>query len=347
MPSNIVKTPADEKKWERAKEIASEQGKSKRWPLIMHIFQGMTKADGEDHNVKIERALAAQGKKTVMPQEMHDALHAWWQKNKSTALSPEQHQKLAEIKSVKERRKQIKLIKAEQRKAAASELLKTLTEMKSVLEKAIKSKLVDWQPKEHSSEEHAKMQPFIDQGFHPREAAHMADVRHVKDTHPYTKATPMSEPMMALAREIAGDHLKEYMDARGALAQPEHNPNIHVQHQAKQVARQHTGDYKKDLDAFRSSDEFKSVDPKDHGKTIAQFKLAWLKDNKDKMLGGLSQAASKMAEVSSEAKAKREQEKHEIRANIARGGHNIIEPQQESYEEPSYEDESDLEERRG
>jgi hypothetical protein len=347
MPVGVVKSPADEKKWERAKEAAAKEGKGQRWPLVMHIFQNMKKADdGEDHNVKIERALAAQGKKTTIPHEFHEALHSWWQENKAKALSPEQHKMLADIKSVKERRKGMKLIKEEERKAAAQELFKTLTAMRETLIKAMKGKMRDWEPKQYSPEQQAKMQPLLDQGFHPREAAHMSDVQHVKEAHPYTKVTPFSGPMLALAQQVADDHLKEYHDARGALAQPEHNPNIHMQHQAKQLATQHTGDYKKDLDAFKSSDQFKGVDPKEHGKVLAQFKLSWLKDNKDKMLGNLANATEKMAGVAADAQAKREQEKHEIRANIARGGHGIPEGSGSSDDfeaQQDYGDESDLE----
>lgn len=89
MPKGVVETPSQEKKWEKAKEIAAEQGKSKRWPLIMHIFKqmgGMSKADQDHQNVLVERALAAQGKKTTIPQEAHEALHSWWQSNKDRLL---------------------------------------------------------------------------------------------------------------------------------------------------------------------------------------------------------------------------------------------------------------------
>ena len=41
MPSNSVKTKSDEAKWNRAKAIAAEQGKTEKWPLIMHIYQNM------------------------------------------------------------------------------------------------------------------------------------------------------------------------------------------------------------------------------------------------------------------------------------------------------------------
>lgn len=41
MPHNVVDSPADEKKWQRAVEIAKEQGKPEAWGLIMHIYKNM------------------------------------------------------------------------------------------------------------------------------------------------------------------------------------------------------------------------------------------------------------------------------------------------------------------
>lgn len=47
MPVNIVKTKADEEHWARAKAAAAKQGQPKNYRLIMHIFQQMSKAEGE------------------------------------------------------------------------------------------------------------------------------------------------------------------------------------------------------------------------------------------------------------------------------------------------------------
>jgi len=370
MPSNIIKTPADEKRWRKAKEAAAKQGQAEKWPLVMHIFQQMKKEEESQDN-KL---------KAVTPSDTREAkIQQIKSQIKSGAYTPdsvkilggveshikrfgdvantekEMHQegniKIERAKSIQARKKQIKLIKSEQRKAAANRLYNTVLHIKDILKKAAKSKLVEWQAKEHTPEDHAKMKPLLDQGFHPREAAHLTEVRHAKDTHQNTKATPLSEPMLSLAREVAADHLKDFMEARGATAQPEHNPNIHVQHQAKQAAKQHTGDYKNDLNSFKSSDEFKAMHPDEHAKAVSQFKLNWLKHNKQNMLSNLSQATQKMADVQAQTQAKREQEKHEIRANIARGGHVTgVMPEssaESEFEEPNFDYESDLEDYRG
>lgn len=51
MPANVVKTPADEAKWKRAKEIVRKQYggiESKgKWPVVMHVFKNMQKSAEE------------------------------------------------------------------------------------------------------------------------------------------------------------------------------------------------------------------------------------------------------------------------------------------------------------
>lgn len=41
MPSNVVKTKADEKKWQKAKELAKEQGHKDDYAYIMGIYKKM------------------------------------------------------------------------------------------------------------------------------------------------------------------------------------------------------------------------------------------------------------------------------------------------------------------
>ena len=41
MPSSVVKTKADENKWEMAKEKAKEQGQDKNYAYIMAIYKNM------------------------------------------------------------------------------------------------------------------------------------------------------------------------------------------------------------------------------------------------------------------------------------------------------------------
>lgn len=248
-------------------------------------------------------------KKAELPQEVHEELHSWWQANKDKALKPEQKQKLVDIK-----RSKIKLVKH------VEELYNKFTGIREVLNKAkVPSQMKDWEPRQHHPNDQAKIQPHIEAGFHPREAAHLAGVRHAKDTDPNTKMTEFSPKMLELARGAADDFLKQHENFRLASAEPEHNPELHVAHKALQAAKIHTGDYSKDLEAFKNGEEFKQTPPAEQGKRIVQFKVQWLDNNKD-YAAKLAQATEAHKNAANEAQQAREQEKHEIRANILRGG---------------------------
>ena len=41
MPTNVVKTPEDEEKWQKAKARAAEQGKADNYAYIMGVYKSM------------------------------------------------------------------------------------------------------------------------------------------------------------------------------------------------------------------------------------------------------------------------------------------------------------------
>jgi hypothetical protein len=59
MPVNVVKSKEDEKKWEKAKAKASEQGHAEDWAYVMSIYQNMK---GEkDKKKKMNKAAFLEG----------------------------------------------------------------------------------------------------------------------------------------------------------------------------------------------------------------------------------------------------------------------------------------------
>lgn len=62
MPANVVKTPADEKKWERAKEACKKQYGKVKYPVVMTIFQNM-KGSKKPRRTKPKRGLKRKPKK--------------------------------------------------------------------------------------------------------------------------------------------------------------------------------------------------------------------------------------------------------------------------------------------
>lgn len=334
MPKGVIKTPAQEKKWERAKEIAAEQGKAKRWPLVMHIFKqmdGMSKVDGEDKNVLIERALAGQGRKTAMPDEVHSVLHSWWNDNKAKALTPEQHQRLADVKAAKNKPKpSLKLVKMRQ----LEDLYKALNALRNVVEEELvkedrpKSKANEWKLSElHTPQELAEIQKFVDQGYHPREAAHLiSGGRGGKGEHrDFSKAlesrirpTMLSEKMLADAKNVANDWLGNYEKISGKYHEPEKNPVKYASAQMKAAHEDRTAKYSKAYNDFLGSDELKGKSPMERHKTVQAWKAKWKSENPEHEAGisAVAEAGSKFKE----AKQARSQHIKDVMEHLVHGG---------------------------
>lgn len=324
MPKGIIKTPSQEKKWEKAKDIAAKQGKAKRWPLIMAIFRqmgGMSKADQDHQNVLVERALAAQGKKTTIPQEAHEALHAWWQSNKETALSPKQV--LSDIKNVKDRRSKMPLVKSS---SHLDEMILALNALKSEIdEKLFKAKYsVDWeQHPGHSPEELKRIQKLVDEGYHPREAAHLISPATGGRGEPkdFMRAlasrvapTDLSPNMLQHARSVAQQWLDQYQQHVASRARPEINPVIHASSAVKAAHEAKTADYHKAYTDFLSSDELKGKSPIDRHKAVQAWKTKWKQENPEHegALSGVSEVGSKFKEAEQARKKHIEEVKHHL-----------------------------------
>jgi hypothetical protein len=327
MPKGIVKTPSDEKKWEKAKDIAAEQGKSKRWPLIMHIFKqmgGMSKADQDHQNVLVERALAAQGKKTTIPQEAHEALHGWWQSNKDKVLSSKQKETLANIKSVKQKRSQIGLVKS----AYLDEMHKALSAIKREiyedLQKAENKSSGEWaQSEQHTPEELDRIAKLVKEGYHPREAAHMLSPStggrgepkdFMRALQSYVKPTQLSPKMLEEARRVAQQWLEGYESHLAETSKPEINPIAHASSKLKTAHAEKTGDYHKAYTDFLASDELKGKSPLERHKAVQMWKTTWKQENPEheKSLAEVSELGSKFKEAEEARKKYVEEAKHHI-----------------------------------
>lgn len=327
MPKGIVKTPSDEKKWEKAKDIAAEQGKSKRWPLIMHIFKqmsGMSKADQDHQNVLVERALAAQGKKTTIPQEAHEALHSWWQSNKDKVLSPKQKETLANIKSVKQKRSQIGLVKS----SYLDEMYKAISAIKHEIHndliKAEGKSSGDWtQSEHHTPEELERIAKLVQEGYHPREAAHMLSPStggrgepkdFMRALQSYVKPTQLSPKMLDEARRVAQQWLEGYESHLAETSKPEINPIAHASSKLKTAHAEKTGDYHKAYTDFLASDELKGKSPLDRHKAVQAWKANWRQENPEheKSLAEMSELGSKFKEAEGARKKYVEEAMHHL-----------------------------------
>jgi len=82
MPVSVVKTPAEEKKWQRAKELAAEAGREDDYAYVMGIFKKMNPerfgkhAAGEAQMSRIRRIVARHLRRKAY-EEGHRAEGGW------------------------------------------------------------------------------------------------------------------------------------------------------------------------------------------------------------------------------------------------------------------------------
>lgn len=335
MPKGVIKTPEQEKKWKEAKTSAKESGQSGNWAYVMGVFKrmgGMSKIDGEDKNVLIERALSGQGKKTAIPHEAHQALHAWWTENKEKLLTPKQKQTLSDIKAPKERRAGTKLVKNQQylneMQAGLAAIRDQLLEGLSKARHKDRKKWVQWsQHPDHTPEELDKIQQLVDAGYHPREAAHLISPVGVGrgETRDFKRAmvsniapTMLSDKMLAELKQVARGRLEDYAKQAGTTAEPEKEPVKYAAHQMKTAHADKTADYHKAYTDFLSSDELKGKSPLERHKAVQSWKSNWKQQNPEyeKSLSEVANVGSKYKE----AEEARKQHVAEIKHHIVYGG---------------------------
>ena len=328
MPKGIVKTPAQEKKWKEAKASAAKQGQSGNWSYVMGVFKqmsGMSKVDGEDKNILIERALSTQGKKTAIPHEAHQVLHSWWQENKEKLLSPKQKQTLSDIKAPKERRAGMKLVK---NKEYLSEMYAGLSAIRDQIAEGLQKARSEWQQHpDHTPEELDQIQKLVGEGYHPREAAHLIsktgsgrgehrDFERAKKSS--VAPTMLSDKMLAELKDIAKQRLSSYSEYEGSRAEPEKQPVKYASHQMKTAHEEATADYSKAYSDFLASDELKDLDPLEQHDRVEGWKSEWKRNNPEynKNLINSASAGSKYKE----AKQARKQHVDEVKHHIVHGG---------------------------
>jgi len=213
-----------------------------------------------------------------------------------------------------------------------------------------KTKLVDWQPRVYSAQDLANMHPYIQAGHNEREAAHLSGVQHVSEAHPNTRMTPFSEPMLTAAKQAAEKHLATHDEARRAKASAAQNPHAHIAGKVEQVHAKTA--YPEELASFKSSPDFKAMSPFEQSAAEVKFKKDWMARNKDTHVAALKQSIAAHGSLTDNALKEREQEKHAIRSNIARGGVGEVEkpqeevsdkdlPEQTGQEAPAYDENED------
>lgn len=346
MPKGVIKTPTDEKRWEKAKEaIRESHGDGELpWALVMHVYQNMGKTELTsipggaldeklDRDALIERALERQGRKTTMPSEVHSVLHDWWNTKGKFLLSPEQTTILSRVKEAKARRRDMRVVKSAD---DLVKLQKSLSFLKEVIEDLAKAEDEDkpkdnWKPSFEYGKEHlSRMHPYTSKGFSYREAAHMADVdparlRYDDRSQRWStghRTSELSEPMLAIAKQVAQKHMDRHHQERGAKAMENVGsaPTIAEQHHTKQVTQGIASDWDSHLKNLKDSGAFVNLKPHEVAKAIMQHKKDFYAQNKDALAAKHSDVASKLASFHDQAYSAGKDARMEAMRTILQGG---------------------------
>ena len=301
------------------------------WPSVIDMFKD------EDKNAKIQAALDAQGRKTALPSEVHEQLHNWWKKNKATALTPEQHERLKSVQSVKHKRAGIKMVKAIEE---YEDLLKGVREELIKLQKAEKPKrapMKDWEPKIYKPEEAAAIRQYVDQGYHPREAAHLSGVETSRPGQAF-KSTPLSPKMLEALKPVAKDMVKQFRDERNSKTQAHVNPDLATAHKTRQIFSGLDNSVDDAVKEFKSSGELEKLPPHERLKALNKFKADWHSKNLESKTANMTQVAQEHAAATNNAKDAHNKHVLESMRAISQGGGGIVTPEMQASYQPEMED---------
>jgi len=67
MPPNMVHTPAEEKDWDRAKQIVKDQGHGENWDLVNYIYQNIRNNKGASAGAAAADPMPAPPRPPTMP----------------------------------------------------------------------------------------------------------------------------------------------------------------------------------------------------------------------------------------------------------------------------------------
>lgn len=295
-----------------------------KWGKVIKALKTANSLNKEDNdrNAKIEAALNAQGRKTTIPQEAHEALHGWWSANKDTVMSPEMKQRLADIKAPKERRAKFAVVKGEQDIDSLQKSLEYLrTAVTSDLFKA-KATKPEWQPsRPYDASETAAMQPHLDDGHSVQEAAHLSGVETTRSGHSL-KVSELSPTMMKKAKAAALEWVSKSKQRDATEARPELNPEKFVSGKAAEIGQSASAVAKSYGDSLKEHKaSLAHLPPDEQLKSIQKFKSDWHSSPASVMAH--IDASKSHADVTSQAKEARSKELYEQRKNILMGGQGL------------------------
>lgn len=193
-------------------------------------------------------------------------------------------------------------------------------------EKTGARKYDNWKPIGAKSEaEKEKFNHYKQRGFSDREAEQLAGIdtshlhSHRKARLSTTKPSQPSQAMLDLIKPWALEQDSKYKSLERREAAPEKQPILHALGQREQAYKDHFDDYKKALQDFRGSDNYKGMKASEKLKAEHEFKKQYAANNAQKQQDMHSKIGQAEA-TRGQALDARAQELAGIRGEIASGG---------------------------
>lgn len=148
------------------------------------------------------------------------------------------------------------------------------------------SRFTDWTPSEHLYNDRQKQDigKMVDDGYHPREAEHMANVTKAPKTYEEAakspvKPTEISDRYLNDIRHLAKAWVSNYEKYREKTADPKKNPALAAAGHQAATHEKHLGDFNKAKEDFLSS--ISHLEGRDHHKALSNWKKQWKDQNPD------------------------------------------------------------------
>lgn len=169
----------------------------------------------------------------------------------------------------------------------------TFADVLQILKKAIdeppvpkqpSSKFSDWTPSEHlySNRQKQHVGNMVNEGYHPREAEHMAGVTKAPKNYEEAakspiKPTEISDKYLNDIRHMAKAWVSNYEKYREKTADPKKNPAMAAAGHQAATHEKHLGDFNKAKEGFLNS--ISHLEGRNHHKALSNWKQQWKEQN--------------------------------------------------------------------
>lgn len=339
MPA-FIRTPEDEARWSRAKDIVKESKNKDEnafgdqdWALVNHVYQQMHKADMLIDKLKKAKDdiddfedIQDHGDESAYEQSLlNDPYDEGVDDDEEYEGEEPDYESVADSPDFEDEDDEAgKWLKEQQGSEDKTEATPAVQEEKPAKSKSGYS---DWAPRnDYSAEHQAAMKKLMDDGYSHREAERMVGAyQGPKDMQSALKhtvrASAPSARMLSELKELAGHWLDNARRHEMVNAEVEKNPDKFAAGKLMQAHEDHTKKFKEDYDNFLNSDEVKNLKGLARHKAVSEWKKNWQSQNPDYAEGHKKVAEAQTAfKQAYEAKRSHRDKLNDLIGRMAGGG---------------------------